>query len=230
MVMMQPDWTVELVHGGRRPAAPPSDRLARAVDELRAGRIVALAGPRGHREVGNLVAAGELTTPEVVTFMATRARGLVRLALSPRSARELRLQRQGRALIDAADGREHYLCSIEAARGVTTGISASDRAVTIQATAVGNADDLTSPGHVIPTLASVGAPGTSWRAPEAALWLCRRAHLAPLATLCHTLTEDGRGARSAEVEELASIHGLPFVTVDEIVEQAVRSTKCRDVA
>ncbi|MFA9201566.1 MAG: 3,4-dihydroxy-2-butanone-4-phosphate synthase, partial [Cypionkella sp.] len=162
--------------------------------------------------------AAKLVTPEAVNFMATHGRGLVCLALTP--ARAVRL---GIELINPGrenqSGRPHGR-SIEAASGVTTGISAADRAHTI-ATAVADgatASDLISPGHVFPLITAEGGVRERPAAAEAAIELCRRAGAGDAAVICSIMRDDGEMARIDDIRPLLAAHAIPVADIGSLLE------------
>ncbi|HLH76608.1 MAG TPA: GTP cyclohydrolase II [Candidatus Binataceae bacterium] len=189
--------------------------LQDSLKRLAAGQMVILVGPLGEAD---LVAAAETITPELVNFMVTHARGIVAAALPEDRLRELGIPllsgRRGDLRETPAVG-----ASVEARHGVSTGISASDRALTLRALAspTSRPQDFMMPGHV-PPLASVSG-GVMVRAgrAEAAVDLMRLAGKRPCAALCEILTEQGEAARGAELEQFAAHHRLPVCTVESLV-------------
>lgn len=203
----------------------PDSPIARAADTVRRGGLVLVVDPLRAERGGIVVAAASRTSDDTVNFLASYVRGLTAIALLPDRAERLGLGLQAadprvRASFSPAPAdAEQWLVTVEARHGVSTGISASDRASTIQALARpdGRADDLTTPGHVHPTLADPG--GTVFRRgwSEAAVDLVRAAGLEPVATFCQVLTEDGELARGEALELFARTHGLPIVRVADIL-------------
>jgi 3,4-dihydroxy-2-butanone 4-phosphate synthase len=192
--------------------------VAAALADLAAGRMVLLCDDRDRGGEGDLLLAAEFATADAVNFMAKEARGVVCLALAPERADELGLDPispRGRSALGDAS-----LVSIEAKDGVTTGISAADRARTIRVAVdpEAGAEDLVRPGHVFPLRAEAGGvlerPGRI----ESAVELASGADLVAAGVLCQVLTEDGRAASGADLEEFAERHGLNVVTVSAVVE------------
>ncbi len=185
---------------------------------IRAGQmaVVALGGAQPHGE-GELVMAAEKVGPEHVTFMVRWARGIVSVALAEQRMRELAIP------LLPAKGSDPYAdvvgASVEARHGVTTGISAADRARTIQTLAAEGSgpQDLTMPGHVPPLLALPGGVMAKGGRAEAAIDLVRLAGMRPCAALCAILGADGEAARGQELEAFAESHGLPLVSASEII-------------
>jgi 3,4-dihydroxy-2-butanone 4-phosphate synthase len=195
-----------------------SAAVAAALADLAAGRMVLLCDDRDRGGEGDLLLAAEFATADAVNFMAKEARGVVCLALAPERADELGLDPispSGRSALGDAS-----LVSIEAKDGVTTGISAADRARTIRVAVApdAGADDLVRPGHVFPLRAQAGGvlerPGRI----ESAVELAAGADLVPAGVLCQVLTEDGRTASGADLGHFAVRHGLNVVTVSAVVE------------
>jgi len=189
--------------------------------DVRAGAMVVLVDD-GESGGGELCLAAERVTPEAINFMATHARGLVCLALT-----EGWMRRLGVPLLasPASPRQPAFGASIEARRGVTTGISAADRARTIQAAVADGAGpgDLVMPGHVFPIQTLRGGVLARMRHPEAAVDLMRLAGLRPAAVTCALLCEDGSVATLAELEELARRHRLKMTTLSSLAAHRLRS-------
>jgi 3,4-dihydroxy-2-butanone 4-phosphate synthase len=204
---------LDLVHG-----APQPDPVASAAAELAAGRMVLLRDDCERRGEGDLLIAAEFADAAAVNFMATEARGLVCLALSTNRCKELGLEQIGNRGNRSSLG-DSAMVSIEAREGVTTGISAGDRARTIAAAIdpASTPDDLVQPGHVFPLRARPG--GVSERAgrTEAAVDLATEAGLRSAAVLCQVMRDDGRMARDEDLELFATRHGLAILTVSDVV-------------
>ncbi|HWI78653.1 MAG TPA: bifunctional 3,4-dihydroxy-2-butanone-4-phosphate synthase/GTP cyclohydrolase II [Ramlibacter sp.] len=193
------------------------------VEEMRAGRMVILVDEEDRENEGDLVLAAEHVTPEAVNFMARFGRGLVCLTLTRERCERLRLQpmaaRNGTKLGTA------FTVSIEAAEGVTTGISAADRARTVQAAVARNAkaDDLVQPGHIFPLQAADG--GVLMRAghTEAGCDLAAIAGLTPAAVICEIMKDDGTMARLPDLQLFAAQHGLKIGTIANLIEYRSRN-------
>ncbi|HJQ35264.1 MAG TPA: 3,4-dihydroxy-2-butanone-4-phosphate synthase [Pyrinomonadaceae bacterium] len=195
----------------------PFASIEEAAADLREGRMIIIVDDEDRENEGDLVCAAELVTPEKINFMATHARGLVCMPLTEERCDELHLTMQ------VADNTSFlgtaFTVSIEARKGVTTGISAADRATTIL-TAVDpktRPQDLARPGHVFPLRAKKGGvlvrPGQT----EASVDLARIAGLNPSAVICEIMNEDGTMARMPQLEEFAARHGLKIITVADLV-------------
>ena len=188
------------------------------VAELAAGRMVILVDEEDRENEGDLVLAAEHVTPEAINFMAKHARGLICLTL----ARE-RCERLHLPPMTARNGAQHgtaFTVSIEAATGVTTGISAADRARTVQVAVARDAkpSDLVQPGHVFPLQAADG--GVLMRAghTEAGCDLAAMAGLMPAAVICEVMNDDGTMARLPDLEVFAREHGLKIGTIAALIE------------
>ena len=187
------------------------------VTELRAGRMVILVDEEDRENEGDLVMAAEFVTAEAVNFMAKFGRGLICLTLT-----EERCDRLNLSMMTARNGTSYgtnFTVSIEAAEGVTTGISAADRARTIQVAVAKNAkpSDIVQPGHVFPLKAQKG--GVLMRAghTEAGCDFCELAGLTPAAVICEIMNDDGTMARLPDLFEFAQVHGLKIGTIADLI-------------
>ncbi len=200
----------------------PFASVEEAAADLREGRMIIIVDDEDRENEGDLVCAAELVTPEAVNLMATHARGLVCMPLTEERCDELHLTMQ------VADNTSFlgtaFTVSIEARKGVTTGISAADRATTIL-TAVDpktKPQDLARPGHVFPLRAKKGGvlvrPGQT----EASVDLARIAGLYPAAVICEIMNPDGTMSRLPQLEEFAALHGLKMITVADLVRYRMR--------
>ncbi len=197
-----------------RVAISPVDEI---VADIRAGRMVILVDEEDRENEGDLVLAAEHVTPEAINFMARFGRGLICLTLTREHCERLRLPP-----MVARNGAKHstaFTVSIEAAEGVTTGISAADRARTVQAAVARNArpDDLVQPGHIFPLQAVDG--GVLMRAghTEAGCDLAGMAGLAPAAVICEIMKDDGTMARLPDLQLFAAEHGLKIGTIADLI-------------
>lgn len=193
-----------------------------AAADIREGRMIIIVDDEDRENEGDLVCAAEKVTPEVINFMARHARGLICLPLTEDRCDELHLAPQ------VADNTSFlgtaFTVSIEARRGVTTGISAADRATTIL-TAVDSRtkpQDLARPGHVFPLRAKKGGvlvrPGQT----EAAVDIARIAGLYPAGVICEIMNEDGTMARLPQLKDFAATHGLKIITVADLVRYRIQ--------
>ncbi len=193
------------------------ERVTRALDEIRAGRMVILVDDEDRENEGDLVFAAELVTPESINFMATHARGLICLAMDDRMIDRLELApmvRDNQASLGTA-----FTVSIEARHGVTTGISARDRATTIRAAIADDAgpSQIVSPGHIFPLRARKGGVLVRTGQTEGSVDLARLAGLKPAGVICEIMREDGEMARRPELEEFAAKHKLLLLSVADMI-------------
>jgi len=187
------------------------------IEEARNGRMFILVDDEDRENEGDLVVPAQFATPDAINFMARHARGLLCLALT-----RARVEKLGLPLMSQQNGTRHqtaFTVSIEAREGVTTGISAADRARTI-AVAINpdsTRDDITTPGHVFPLMARVG--GTLVRAghTEASVDIARKAGLAPAAVICEIMNDDGTMARLPDLVTFAQHHNLKLGTIADLI-------------
>ena len=196
-------------------AMPPA--IGAALDALRAGRMVLMTDDADRENEGDLVVAAEFATAEAVNFMVTHGRGLVCLSLEASQVDRLGLPMM--VAHNRAPRSTAFTVSIEATAGVTTGISAHDRARTIQAATAPDAgpSDLVSPGHVFPLRAVQGGVLVRAGHTEGSIDLVRLAGLRPAAVICEVMSADGSMARMDELRRFAASHAMPIVTVAELV-------------
>jgi 3,4-dihydroxy 2-butanone 4-phosphate synthase / GTP cyclohydrolase II len=189
------------------------DTTQELVDELRHGRMVVLADAEDRENEGDLVLAADFVTPEAINFMATHARGLICLTLTEAKCRDLNL-----ALM-VNDNRSpmgtNFTVSIEAATGVSTGISAADRARTVRAATAKHAKpgDIVQPGHIFPVMAQNGGVLVRAGHTEAGCDLAELAGLTPATVICEIMNPDGSMARMPELLAFAANHGLKIGTI-----------------
>jgi 3,4-dihydroxy 2-butanone 4-phosphate synthase/GTP cyclohydrolase II len=193
--------------------------IEQAVTDIRAGKFVIVADDEDRENEGDLICAAQLVTPEMVNFMIKKAGGLICLALTGDRVDALRLAPMAETNID--DYRTAYTVSVDASSrfGVTTGISAQDRATTIHVAVDPAAvpSDLRHGGHVFPLRARDGGVLQRVGHTEAAVDLARLAGLAPAGVICEILNEDGTSSRRPSLEAFAREHGITFVTVAQLV-------------
>ncbi|HKR11506.1 MAG TPA: 3,4-dihydroxy-2-butanone-4-phosphate synthase [Pyrinomonadaceae bacterium] len=196
--------------------------IEEAVADISDGRMIIITDDEDRENEGDLVCAAEKVTPEIINFMARHARGLICLPLTEERCDDLHLTTQ------VADNTSYlgtaFTVSIDARRGITTGISAADRATTIQVAVDPNArpQDLARPGHIFPLRAKDGGvlvrPGQT----EASVDIARMAGLYPAGVICEIMNEDGTMARLPELETFAAQHDLKIITVAELVRYRIR--------
>jgi len=196
----------------------PLSRVAKAIEEIRRGPAVIMVDDEDRENEGDVVVAAEKITPEWVSFMAKNCRGLICLTLTEQRAAELELPFMVEQNTDQF--QTAFTVSIEARTGVTTGISAADRARTI-ATAVDpsrNARDLGRPGHVFPIVARDGGVLVRAGHTEGSVDLARLAGLTPAGVICEVLKDDGTMARRADLEEFAARFDLTIVSIADLIQ------------
>src|SRR5216683_5960698 len=194
-----------------------SKSLEEIFSRIRAAQMVLMVMEEGEEAEGDLVMAGEKVTPEHVNFMARHARGVVSVALPERRMREMGIPLVASSQSEVADEQAGSL--VEARDGVTTGISAHDRARTIQVLASDKSgpQDIVMPGHVLPLMALSGGVMMRLGRAEGAVDLVRSSGMRPVAALCAILREDGEAARLPQLREFAAAHSLPLCIMRELV-------------
>ncbi|MFH1242137.1 MAG: bifunctional 3,4-dihydroxy-2-butanone-4-phosphate synthase/GTP cyclohydrolase II [Pseudomonadota bacterium] len=196
--------------------------IEEVLEDLRQGKMAILVDDEGRENEGDLTIAAEKVTPEAINFMARHGRGLICLALSPEIVERLKLPPM------VYDNRSAYktafTISIEARHGVTTGISAADRAHTVLTAVADDArpEDLVHPGHVFPIRARRGGVLFRTGQTEGSVDLASVAGLKPAAVICEIMKEDGTMARMPDLEEFSQKHGLKIATVADIIAYRMR--------
>jgi 3,4-dihydroxy 2-butanone 4-phosphate synthase/GTP cyclohydrolase II len=196
-------------------------RLSDALDRLKAGRMIILVDDEARENEGDLVMAAEFADGERVNFMARHGRGLICLAMEAKIADRLGLPPM--VADNQARRKTAFTVSIEAREGITTGISAYDRARTIQAATAldATAGDVVSPGHVFPLRAAEGGVLKRDGQTEGSVDLMRLAGLRPAAVICEVMREDGRMARRDDLEIFSAEHDIPILSVAEIIAHRI---------
>lgn len=195
------------------------------IDEFRHGRMVVLVDEEDRENEGDLVLAADFVTPEAINFMITHARGLVCLTLTEERCRDLGL----RSMVN--DNRSQhgtaFTASIEAATGVTTGISAADRARTVRVATAKHAvaSDIVQPGHIFPIMAQRGGVLVRAGHTEAGCDLGELAGLTPAAVICEIIKPDGEMARLPDLLEFAREHGLKIGTITDLIRHRLETEK-----
>lgn len=203
----------------------PISPIEDIIEDARNGRPYILVDAEDRENEGDIVIPAQFATPEQINFMAKHARGLICLAMSSDRARQLRLPPM------ASDNRTRmgtaFTVSIEAKEGVTTGISAADRARTIQVAVDPNrsADDLVSPGHVFPLVARDGGVLVRAGHTEAAVDIARMAGLNPAGVICEIMNDDGSMARLPDLIGFAQLHGLKIGTIADLIAYRRRTER-----
>ena len=197
-----------------------TERVAGAIADVRAGKMVILVDDEDRENEGDLTMAAQFVTPEAINFMATHGRGLICVTLSEEHVQRLELPmmlspgRLGPPLGTA------FTVSIEARHGVTTGISAADRAHTIRVAANPGArpDDIVTPGHVFPLRARKGGVLVRTGQTEGSVDLARLADLTPAGVVCEIMNDDGTMARVPDLERFAAKHALRILTIADLIQ------------
>jgi len=191
--------------------------IEEAIDDVRRGRMVVVCDDENRENEGDLTMAAQFATPEAINFMAKEGRGLICLALTPQRCDELGLDLM--AAKNESSFQTAFTVAIEAREGVTTGISAADRARTIQVAIDPHSrpDDLVQPGHVFPLKARGGGVLERAGQTEAAVDLARLAGLIPAGVICEVMNEDGTMARVADLVPYCERHGLKMITVADLI-------------
>jgi 3,4-dihydroxy 2-butanone 4-phosphate synthase / GTP cyclohydrolase II len=208
-----------------RQVEPPFTDVPGALDEIRAGRMIVVVDDEDRENEGDLTLAAEFVTPEAINFMARYGRGLICLALTEERADHLRLfpmTQQNSSRFGTA-----FTETIEAREGVTTGISAADRAHTIR-TAIDSFTtpaDLARPGHVFPLRARRGGVLVRAGQTEASVDLARLAGLTPAGVICEVMRDDGEMARIPDLIPFCREHGLRMLTVAELIRYRLRNER-----
>jgi 3,4-dihydroxy 2-butanone 4-phosphate synthase/GTP cyclohydrolase II len=201
------------------------DPIDAILADLTEGRMVVMVDDQDRENEGDLVMAASMVRPEDINFMARYGRGLICLTLTRERCRQLNLP-----LMVGNSNEKHgtnFTVSIEAAEGVTTGISAYDRAHTVRTAVAPNAQpgDLVQPGHIFPLMAQPGGVLTRAGHTEAGCDLARLAGLEPAAVIVEVLNEDGSMARRDDLERFAREHGLKIGTIEELIRYRIRHEK-----
>jgi 3,4-dihydroxy 2-butanone 4-phosphate synthase / GTP cyclohydrolase II len=194
-----------------------------AIDDIRSGKMIILVDDEDRENEGDLCMAAQFATPDAVNFMARYGRGLICLTINEDLADKLNLRpmvQENKARFGTA-----FTISIEARNGVTTGISAADRATTIQAAVNPDAcaDDLVSPGHVFPIIARKGGVLVRTGQTEGSVDICRLAGLTPSGVICEVMKDDGTMARMPDLEIFAREHDLKIVTIADLIDYRMQN-------
>ena len=197
--------------------------IEQAIEDIRAGKMVILVDDEDRENEGDLTMAAEAVTPEAINFMARFGRGLVCLTLTPEKVDALDLPMMvSRNTSPFSTG---FTVSIEAKKGVTTGISAADRATTIQTAIADDAkpEDLVRPGHVFPLRARRGGVIVRTGQTEGSVDLARLAGMKPAAVICEIMNDDGTMARMPSLEKFSETHGIGICTIADLIEYRMRN-------
>jgi 3,4-dihydroxy 2-butanone 4-phosphate synthase / GTP cyclohydrolase II len=195
-------------------------RVVEAMDDVRAGKMVILVDDEDRENEGDLTMAAEMVTPDAINFMAKHGRGLICLTLTEEKADALELPLQSARKGGGSPFGTAFTVSIEARRGVTTGISAKDRATTILTAVKEDArpEDLITPGHVFPLRAKRGGVLVRTGQTEGSVDLSRLAGLSPAGVICEIMNDDGSMARMPDLERFAVQHQLRILSIADLIE------------
>lgn len=197
--------------------------IQEAIEDIRNGKMIILVDDEDRENEGDLCLAAQFVSPEAINFMARYGRGLICLTINEELAQKLNLRpmvRDNKARFGTA-----FTVSIEARSGVTTGISAADRATTIR-TAVNpeaTSDDIVSPGHVFPIVARKGGVLVRTGQTEGSVDICRLAGLTPAGVICEIMKDDGTMARMPDLEIFAREYGLKIVTIADLIDYRMQN-------
>lgn len=204
---------------------PSASSIAELIEALHRGECIVLVDDEDRENEGDLVCAASTVTPEVINFMATHARGLICLAITEERREQLGLKMMEKGGSNPIS--TNFTESIEAASGISTGISAADRALTIRTAVAGSAKpaDLVRPGHVFPCRAEPGGVLSRAGHTEAASDLCAMAGLEPAAVICEIMNDDGSMARRPELGAFAQYHGLRIGVIADLIHHRIANER-----
>jgi 3,4-dihydroxy-2-butanone 4-phosphate synthase len=197
----------------------PLSGIENALADFRAGKFVIIVDAEDRENEGDLAIAAEFVTPQAVNFMAREGRGLICLAMSGERLDELRIPMMVPPTENTTRLGTAFTVTVDARQGTTTGVSAFDRATTIQAMIdpATRPEDIARPGHIFPLRSAEGdvlaRPGQT----EASVALARLAGLYPAAAICEIMSEDGTMARLPELESFAARHGLKIISIADLI-------------
>jgi len=197
--------------------------IEEAIAEIRRGRMVVLMDDKNRENEGDLCMAAEKATPEAINFMARHGRGLICLPLTEEKVKQLALPMM--VSENTSPFGTAFTVSIDAAEGISTGISAADRAHTIQLTIADDAvpEDLVTPGHIFPLRARKGGVLVRAGQTEGSVDLARLAGLKPAGVICEVMNDDGTMARLPDIEKFAAQHGFKVVTIADLIQYRMQN-------
>src|SRR5499427_5283549 len=203
----------------------PFVTIDEALEDLRQGRMIVVVDDEDRENEGDLVMAADKVTPEAVNFMARHGRGLICVPMLGERLDDLKISMM--VSDNTAPMGTAFTVTVDARRGVTTGTSAYDRAVTIRTLVdpLMHADDLTRPGHILPLRAMGGGVLRRAGHTEAAIDLARLAGCYPAGVICEVLDDDGGMARVPDLLTLAQRHGLLCITIKDLIEYRIHQEK-----
>jgi 3,4-dihydroxy 2-butanone 4-phosphate synthase / GTP cyclohydrolase II len=203
----------------RTDITPPITKVKKALEEIKKGKMVILCDDEDRENEGDLAMAAEKVTPEAINFMAKYGRGLICLSLTEEKVQQLDLPLMVHASTNTSAFQTAFTVSVDAKKGTSTGISASDRAVTVLTAIADDAkpDDLARPGHIFPLQAKDGGVLRRTGQTEGSVDLARLAGLKPAGVICEIMNDDGTMSRMPDLEKFAKQHDLLIVTVADII-------------
>ena len=187
-----------------------------ALQDLKAGRMIIVTDDENRENEGDLIFAAEKVTPDKINFMSKEGRGLICVSMEEELAYRLNFH----PMVANPDGNCNFTVSVDAKKGITTGISASDRALTIQKiiNPKSTANDFIRPGHMFPLIAKSGGVLKRAGHTEAAVDLMRLAGLNPVGVICEIMNDDGTMARMPDLKKFAKKHDLKIITIKDLIE------------
>lgn len=193
------------------------------ITDIQCGKMVILVDDESRENEGDLIVAADFITPEAINFMATEARGLICLSLTSEQIQKLNLPLMVRDEYNHSPNNTAFTVSIEAAQGVSTGISAADRALTVRVAAnpKAQAADIITPGHIFPIRAQKGGVLKRAGHTEASVDLARLAGLNPAAVICEIMNSDGSMARVPDLKSFAQKHNIKIGTIEDLIEYRI---------
>lgn len=214
-----------MLSNGTGPSNSPFASIEDAIHDFRAGKMVVIVDSEDRENEGDIAVAAEFCTPELINFMATHARGLICLTLSPEKTDKLGLN-----LMAPKSGSPYetaFTISIEAAEGVSTGISAADRAHTVRVAARPDAvaSDFIHPGHIFPLRAKPGGVLERTGQTEGSVDMCKLSGLEPAAVICEIMNEDGTMARVPDLEAFCKTHDIKMISITDMIRYRRLSEK-----
>ncbi len=187
-----------------------------AIEDLKKGKMIIVTDDEDRENEGDLIMSASKITPEAINFMAKEGRGLICVPIEE----ELAFRLNFHPMVSNPDGNCNFTVSVDAKEGVTTGISAYDRALTIQTMVEKDtsASDFVRPGHIFPLIAKRGGVLARAGHTEAAVDLMKIAKLPPIGVICETMKEDGTMARLPDLKIFANKHGLKIITIKDLIK------------
>ena len=203
------------------------DSIEDAIKDFKAGKMLIVADDEDRENEGDLICSGQMVTPEIINFMANEAKGLVCLAINEERANKIGINPMVEHNTDVKGTNFTQSVDADPKYGVTTGISAYDRAKTIKVILDENSkpEDLRRPGHIFPIIARKGGVLKRTGHTEAGVDLARLANLEPAAVMCEIMKEDGTMARRDDLVEFAKKHNLKFITVAQLIEYRLKEER-----